>query len=96
MYNIQCIMNMGMAADRFNAEPGPKLFKDPLCCHNCKRGEACFTIYYNLLHFCLTLIFSVAILYPEILKAFAALGASFDLGLGGLFWFWAPNPFRRP
>jgi hypothetical protein len=26
--HIQCIMNM--AAERFNAEPEPKLFKDPL------------------------------------------------------------------
>ena len=33
-------------------------------------------------------IFSVAILYLEILKAFVALGASFGFGV--------PNPFRRP
>jgi hypothetical protein len=54
-------------------------------------------VYHNLLHFCLTLtqlgfIFSVAILYPEILKAFVALGASFDFGLGGFFSFGGPQP----
>jgi hypothetical protein len=67
-----------------------------------KRGEACFTIYHNLLHFCLTLtqlgfIFSVAILYPEILKAFVALGGLFWFwGTGAFFGFGASNPFRRP
>jgi hypothetical protein len=36
-------------------------------------------------------------LYPEILKAFVALGASFDFGARGLLFVWgAPTPFGCP
>jgi hypothetical protein len=79
-----------------NAEPGPKLFKDPLWCHNCKKGRSGF---YNISQFITFLflsdtnaariyILSSNLLYLEILIK--------DLRcFGGLFWFWGSGASFR-